>query len=316
MTTMKKIIFTLVASLALSTSFAKRLPDQPAEQEPTAPGVIKIATGPNGKGYSKLFKDIKSVCGNVVSLQEVNTDGGLGNLSALSTNKAKLGFAQLDTFMTMKNGDENIANLLQVIPLNHNYLHIVVSTTGVRVAGAKKWGGLSSEPDQFVRITSASQLRGKRVALVGSAQLLGRKLDKQLGYNMSFIDVATDDDAFAKVRSGEANAAFTVSGWPSGPVDKLDMKSGLTLASFDVPSVAPFVVKSVTYRGIGVYNVQVLASRNVLFTRPFKGASAKDVAKLKTCITNNLQDLKEGEYEPGWNEVKNVDQNLGVDTFK
>lgn len=314
---MKNIVIGLCIALASTVSLAKKLDGAPVDDAPSGTqSGLKIATGPAGKGYSNLFRDIKAVCGNTVSLQELNTDGGLGNLNALSLNKAKLGFAQIDAFVSMKAIDENIGGLLQVIPLNHNYLHIVVSSKGYVIPGAKKWGGLSSNPDQVVRITAASQLRGKKVALVGSAQLLGRKLDKSLGFGMQFIDVATDADAFKLVQTGNVHAAFTVSGWPSGTVDKLEMASGLTLVPFDVPAAAPFTVKAITYRKIGVWGVQALASRNVLFTRPFKGSANKEVAKLKACIAANLPEMQDGEYEPGWNEVKDVNQNIGIEQFK
>ncbi len=63
-----------------------------------------------------------------------------------------------------------------------------------------------------LRITKMSELRGAPVALVGSAQLMVRQLDKVLGYKMQYIDVDSDEAAFQKVRSGQAFAAFTIAG--------------------------------------------------------------------------------------------------------
>ncbi len=100
---MKKI-FAFIASIVLSASAMAQIQ------------TLKVATGPVDKGYSAIFKDMKAVCGDKVNLVEVNSSGGLENLSLLSTNKASIGFAQIDTVMAMRNGDENIAALQQITP--------------------------------------------------------------------------------------------------------------------------------------------------------------------------------------------------------
>jgi hypothetical protein len=59
-----------------------------------------------------------------------------------------------------------------------------------------------------------------------------------------------------------------------------------------------------------VYNVNTVGVQNVLFTRPFKGEAAGQVSALKSCIARNLTKLQEGNYEPGWNEIKSVDASV------
>ena len=152
---------------------------------------VKVATGPKGKGYSLLFADIKKVCGAKVNLCEVTTKGGLDNLNALSTKEADIGFVQVDTYNDMKNGDENIAALQAVEPLNWNYLHVITATNGFTVVGEKKYGFMKGDNKQII-INKFSDLRGQTVAVVGSAALLGRKLDKQLGYGMNIVDAKDD----------------------------------------------------------------------------------------------------------------------------
>ena len=118
------------------------------------------------------------------------------------------------------------------------------------------------------------------------------------------------------VKTGNVDAMMSVSGWPAGVFDKLTTANGVTMINFDVPSAAPFIVKGITYRNIGVYNAQTLASRNILVSRPFAGSKSKSVNALKECIAANLQELREGEYEPASNEVKNINQDFGVASFK
>lgn len=302
----------LILCGATSSALAARDPDAPA----AACTGLKVATGAPGKGYSKLFADMRTVCGAVVPLCEVNTEGGLDNLNSLSTKEADIGMAQVDTWATMKLGDENIDSLQGVMALNANYLHVVTASRGFRISGAAKWGGLSKEDDQVVTIQRFSELRGRRVALVGSAQLLGRQLDRVLQFKMELVDVETDAKAFEMVRNGSVAAALSVSGWPSGTLKNLKQDSGLTLVPYDVQTPNPQMnVRTLNYRGLGVYNNNALAIPNVLFTRPFKGDKAGEVAKLKACLAGKLGELQEGSFEPGWNEIKDSNNTYDVPKF-
>lgn len=267
---------------------------------------LKVATGPANKGYSKLFDDLVRVSNNAVPLCEVQTAGGLDNLTILSIKQADVGIAPIDALEQMKAGDDNIAGLQVVATLNSNFLHVVTSVRGYQIEGPKKFGVLQGDMRQL-RINKMSDLRNAKVALVGSAQLLVRQLDKALGLKMQYLDVASDADAFKLVLSGEAFAAFSVAGWPHGQISKLASNSGLTVVSFDMPVNAPYKVRPFSYKNIGVYNVKALSVQNVLVTRPFSGRKSADVAALKQMITRELPELKDGDYEPAWNEITNLD---------
>lgn len=306
---MKKIVIASILAIVSATAFAAPAADAPAAD---CEGV-KVATGPKGKGYSTLFADIKKVVGNSVALCEVNTSGGLDNLNALSTKEADIGFVQIDTWNDMKNGDENIAALQYVMPMNSNYLHVVTSTRGFVVETPKKLFGTEKKT---VVINNFSDLRGQRVALVGSAQLLGRKLDKQLGFNMIAIDAKSDAEAFDLVKKGQVAAALTVSGWPSGTVKALSQADNLTLVPFNVSIGEPYKVKPLNYKNIAVYNNNSLGIPNVLVTRSFSGQRAANVAKIQAGIVNNLTELKEGNFQPAWNEVNPNAQVNGMTKFK
>ncbi len=306
---MKRFIIASILAIASLGAYAAPAADAPAAD---CEG-LKVATGPKGKGYSTLFADIQKVTGGKVALCELNTAGGLDNLNALSTKEADVGFVQIDTWMDMKNGDENIAALQYVMPMNNNYLHVVTLASGFNVEVAKKFFGTDKK---LVVINSFADLRGQRVALVGSAQLLGRKLDKQLGYNMQFIDVKSDADGFAMVKNGQAAAVLTVSGWPSGTVKQLQQADGLTLVPFNAPIGEPYKVKPLNYKNIAVYNNNSLAIPNVLVTRAFTGSRQANVAALQTAITRNLTELKEGNYQPAWNEVNPATPVANMTKFK
>lgn len=278
---------------------------------------LRIATGKKGKGYSKLLADMQAVCGGKVAMSEVETEGGLQNLTILAANQADLGFVQLDTLQDMKSTDEAIGNLLAVLPLNSNLLHIVALSEGYKQVGARTWGGLKAPEATTIPLESLSSLKGLPVALVGSSQKLVRMLDRRNNLGMSFTDVDTDDQALAMVKVGHAAAMFSSSGWPSGVVGKLKRESGLKLLGFDLPVQAPYQVVRKNYNNLGAYNVGFLAAPNVLVSRPFKvgGVNGKAVTTLQACISKNLVNLQEGRYEPAWAEVKSLGDTSGWPRF-
>lgn len=301
-----KITKLMIATLMVMTAHFSQAAKVDGGPQAACEG-LKVATGKPGKGYSKLFKNLTDATNNNPRLCEVITDGGLDNLTVASKKKADVVFAQYDQLKFMAQGDPNIAALQVVATLNSNFLHIVVNAAGVNQTGPKKMMILAGDTTN-IRIRSLSDLKGRTVALVGSAKLLGRQLDKDMQLNMNFVEVEEDPAAFVMVQKGQVFAALTMAGWPSGPVDALTSAQGLTLAAFDGPTNNPlYTVKSYSYKKIGVYNQPALAIQNVLLARPFVGQKVNDVLKLKEAIAAALPDLKDGDFEPGWNEINTLD---------
>ena len=288
----KMIIASAFAALALPV-FAAPAADAP----PADCNGIAVATGPAGKGYSMLFRDMQKVCGGVVKMCEVRTDGSLDNLNVLATKEADIGFVQVDNWSTMKKNKPGIASLQYLFPTNYNFLHVLVRSevpdTGWRRLLTKKGDSINKFTD----------LRGKTVVLVGSANLLGEQLNRQLKYDMKFKEAPNDKAAIDMVKAGQADAVFTVSGWPSGVVNSLSRSDKITMVPFDAQIGEPYKVQPLDYKNIAVYNSNTLAAPNALVTRPFTEKRAQQVAALRSCILNNLTELKEGRYHPAWNEV-------------
>jgi TRAP-type uncharacterized transport system substrate-binding protein len=289
-----------------------------AQADPAVPAnALRIATGKAGKGYSKLFADINAVCGTKVALTEVETEGGLQNLTTLAANQADLGFVQLDTLQDMKVSDEAISALQAVLPLNMNLLHIIGKADGYNFKTEKKYGGLVGGSNVNVPVTKFSDLKGLPVAVVGSARALGRVLDRRHAMGVTFVDVETDEQGLAKLKSGEVAALMSSGGWPSGPVQKLKRDSGLRLVQFDAAVQAPYQLVKKNYENLDAFNHAFLAAPNLLVTRPFSptGAMGRNVGALQSCIQKNLVNLQEGKFEPAWPEVKNVLESYGWPRF-
>ncbi len=309
---------TLLSATALAVALGLLAPTYTiAQTEPTqTAGALRIATGKKGKGYSKLFADINAVCGAQIPLSEIETEGGLQNLTTLAANQADLGLAQIDTLQDLKGSDEAIAALVAVLPLNTNLLHMVAPSGMFTYDGPQRMWPLKPEKIS-VAVAKLSDLKGLPVAVVGSARAMGRALDRRHALNLQFIDVDTDEQALAKLKAGEVAAMFSTSGWPSGPIQKLRRDSGVRLLPFDLAAHAPYQLVRKNYDNLNTFNHAFLAAPNLLLARPFTatGTKGRALAALKTCILKNLVNLQEGPFEPAWRDVKNTTDTLGWPKF-
>jgi TRAP-type uncharacterized transport system substrate-binding protein len=301
---MKTVIAILFSALSFNAYASKAVTsgdDAPARNA----NVLKIATGPKDKGYNMIFRNLQEVCGDKVPMAEVRSTGGLDNLSIMTAKKADMGTAQLDTIKDMAPGDENIQALKAVAPLNYNYLHVLTAAAGYQYDQGREWYGVKKAP-QIVRVTKFSELKGRNVALVGSAQLMAYALQKNYlkDYGMRFINAASDAEAAKLVLSGQAQAMMTVSAAPYSWVSSLTPASNLTMIPFDEDIGGVYVVRKLNYKNINIYNLKALAVPNVLLARDFGGRKADQVQALYQCMVANLQELKDGEYEPAWNEMR------------
>lgn len=280
-------------------------------QDASAP-VLRIATGPKDGVYTQMALDMQKVCGQIVPMTFVPSQGGLENLNRLSANEADLGFAQIDLMQRMgKNGDQNIRDLQAVVTLHSNLLHVLAKKNGAKNLDKSL---LNPFGDSRRAINKFSDLKGARVALVGSAQLTGQSLEEQLGYGMSFRPADTADKAFEMLNADKVDAVFITGGWPYGPISSLPSGSGLMLLEYDLKPQAPFTQMKRNYPNMMSYNLSFLASTNVLLSNPFKpnGMRGKMVAALQKCIVKNLDELQEGPYQAAWKEVHSPLDAMGI----
>ena len=275
---------------------------------------LRVASGPAGKVYELMARDMQGVCGSTVLLQSVSSSGGLQNLSLLSANEADLGIVQLDVLRDMRSGDENMLALQAVMPLHNNLLHVISLADGSLVDATLVRGVRIPLTGQTVVLRKFSELRGMTVAVVGSAQLTGQALEKQLAYKMRFVVADSDDQALALLRSGQVQAIFTLGGWPLPAVARHRVGSGLALVDYDLPPLAPYLAVKRNYQELDAFNLSFLAVPNLLVARQFRagGAMAARVATLQTCLRQQLDRLQEGRYQPGWKEVKDATLTFGI----
>jgi ABC-type amino acid transport substrate-binding protein len=282
---------------------------------------LAFATGEAKKGYSKVFANINELCNASVPLKEVNTNGGLDNITTLVDKGATVGISQIDTWQSLSGGDEAIGRLKAVASLNYNLMHIVVQKDGFdagrQCTGKEAFGKCITGDWQPVKkvIEKESDLKGLTVAAVGSAQVLARTyLNKKLGLGIEVTDVdakankSGDQIAFEMLKTGKVQAVITMAAYPAGgtSVGGLKQEDGLALANFTQQVGGGFRVVKKNYKNIGAYNVPFLAVPNILWARPVdpNGPTGQQITALKACLTVNLKKFQDGEgFEPSWSDA-------------
>ncbi len=289
-----------------------------AAEDTSASNALRIGSGPDGKVYQQLVRDMQSICGNDVPILNVPSIGGIPNLMMLSASQADLGIVQLDTLREIgNNGDENIQNLQVVMPLHTNLLHMVSLREGSKVGETIVKGMVVPMTGEQRVLRKFSDLKGVKVAVVGSTMLLGQRLSNQYGYGMDLRKAENDDDALKLLRENKVQAIFTDGGWPLPSIARHKADSGLQLVEYDLPAQPPFSIVKRNYQNLDAFNLPFLGSPNVLVTRPFKpgGEMGKKVAALQSCLLKNLESLQEGRYHAAWKEIKDPMDSWGLARF-
>jgi TRAP-type uncharacterized transport system substrate-binding protein len=234
----------------------------------------------------------------------VETEGGLQNLTVLAANKADLGFVQLDTFNAMRESDTSIDALQTLMAMNTNLLHVVARSSGFKRPPSSLIDRFSGS--RTVVVGGIGDLKNLPVAVVGSARALGRELDRKQKLGLEFVDVSTDEEGLGLLKRGTVAALFSTSGWPSGPVQALKRSDGLYLVRFELTVPQPYQIVTRSYENVDAFKLPFLGVQNLLMTRPFTpdGTYGRAVAALRECMKKNLLALREGPYEPSWQEIK------------
>lgn len=310
---MKNVTATFPRTCILATALSAALALPAASQDTHPTHALRIGSGPTGKVYELIVRDIQAVCGAEVPVESVQSIGGIPNLMMLSASQAELGIVQLDTLRAVaRDGDENIKSLQAIMPLHMNLLHVLTLKQGSRE-------GMDKIPlfGSAKVIRKFSDLKDATIAVVGSTQLLGQTLNASLNYGMKLLVADSDDHAIRMLRENQAQAIFTDGGWPLPSVTRHAQESGLALVEYDPPVVAPFTAVKRSYPNLGALNYTFLGSPNLLVTRPFRatGDIGKRVAALQNCLLKNLDELKEGRYHAAWKDIKNPTDTLGVPRF-
>jgi hypothetical protein len=268
---------------------------------------LRVASGPTGKVYEQIVRDMRATCGDAASLCTLNTQGGVQNLQMLSANEAELGLVQIDLLHKLKDSDANVATLKAVMPLHANLLHVITLAEGSLVDfWTWPWTEIRVPfTGRKVVFGKYSELRGRTLALVGSAQLTAQMLEEHRSFELRLLSVDSDEQALAMLRKGEVQAILSLAGWPMPVLARQTGGTDLKLADFDVVPRVPYKTVKRNYQNLGVLNLTMLAVPNLLVARPFNaaGRQGQRVSALQSCLLQQLDELKDGRHQAAWKEI-------------
>jgi TRAP-type uncharacterized transport system substrate-binding protein len=319
---LKAIALIAIAFACTATAFA-------------APPTLKFATGKADKAFSKLYGNINKYCAEEVATEELNTTGGFENVGVLTDKVASLAFVPIDVYQAMAGTDDAVGMLRGVMSLNSNMLHIVVKKSGYaydyldqndkycdgKEIFGKCTGDWKPKKKSATKvITTVEDLKGLKVAAVGSAQVLARSyFNKKLSYNLDIENIELDKDALDKLEKGQVKAVLTTLAYSNTSfVSLMKPERGLTLVDFNLQPSAPYKIMKKNYKNLGIFGRQFLTVSNILMARPLDPASEAgiQVTKLKACINTKLDRLKTDDgTEPSWSDVTSTALPEGIPSW-
>ncbi len=271
-----------------------------------------FSTGNPQNTYAKMFKNISAYYPNLC--ENSNTTGGFDNILNILRRNADVGLAQSDTIDIVQRTDSMVTkNIRSLMSLHANTMHIIVLRNGILLKeGSEGFLGYGSSKEQRQIIVDMRDLRGKKVAVLGSALPTSTIINERLQLSIDAIEVFKPEEGISKLQNNEVVAFLAMGGKPLSWVEKLDGKM-FNLAAFDPSDIQRlgnfYIPTKVSYKNLGLFGLPCLSVQNELFVWNYKGKRAADLIALKNAIIENLEEIKEDRAShPAWQEVEDPEK--------
>lgn len=262
---------------------------------------LKVSTGGSSGTYSKMTKEIMSVCSSQIPITEVNSSGSVQNLDRIIGNETNSGFTQTDVLF-YRSRTEDLSNIKTLVALNPEDVHVVALAQSKEMVGGTL--GFGAKP---VQINSVNDLGGKIVVAAGGSFVTAQVIRLQTEIPFQVAEMQSVEAALAAVASGQAAAAILVGGSPLGQVANLDRN--YKLLSFPDVTVAKlknvYTKSRLSYSKMGAAGVQSVSTDSLFVSRNYKSPKfIEGMSKLRTCILENIDTLAETQgNHPAWSKV-------------
>lgn len=290
---MKKLFASLFASALLFV----------CSLQPVAAQQLKVATGGPTGTYSKMLKEIVQTCGSNVAITEQNTSGSTENVNLLVGNQVNGGFVQTDV-LHFRASTEDMAGIKTLLTLHPEEVHVLVLEGPNKAAGILDRVGLG---DKTVPLNSVKDLQGRTVGAVGGSFITAQVIRIQSEVAFKVVEFPDNKALVAALTAKQVDAALMVGGSPLGAVAEL--KGGYKLLSFPEDLIGKlknvYRPARLNYTNINSRGVQTVATDALFVTREYKSAKfVEALGGLRSCITKNIDDLKETTgMHPKWQVV-------------
>jgi uncharacterized protein len=295
---MRKIILA-VATVLISATLVSA---QPAAS-------LRLATGGDGGTYYTMGNNLATYCGAGLQLQVQKTGGSDDNIERLtSANRADIGIVQKDILFKRSkiNKDSAVANLLAVMPLHGEAMHIVVKKN----SDVQKFSDLGAVTGRNLWLTTVGGKAGKKVGAYGGSIESAEIVRALSGVEYEVVPVNDVNAGLGALAKGEIDALLAMGGAPLGWVNEKLNRNEHRLIPFDINMekvAGAYRRMNITYTKLGVNALPSIATDAVLVTRNFtSGEKIQAVSLLRKCITSELTKIQEADDTHG--QWQNVDK--------
>lgn len=279
-----------------------------AQEDAASPVGLTIAGGggaKQGSVYSSVLATLSQRCStDNMKLTEVNTSGGVENLTLLRTRKVRAAIVPNDLLYAAKlENPASVSNLKVVIPLHNEDVHLfarddVKTEGGFNVLG-KQIGGTSIE------FNRPEDLKGRVVGAVGGSAVTARVLSELLDIGFTVKNYESNLALAKALTAKEIDAGLVVAGSPSPVVDSLRGFKLLPLRG-NTNTNAVYTATKIQYAHMGNNRAaDTLSTQALLVAGPFRGQEAiGQLASLRSCFLKNLDAIADADgSHPVWSTM-------------
>ena len=268
---------------------------------------VILSTGTATGTYSSFLKSIQAVCGDSVTIEELNSSGSDQNIDNMINRAADGGFVQSDTlqFTAMNDPRASDSQIRVLVPMYPEEVHVVALRDLSKVSGGVNLFGKNIGGNKQV-LNSLADLEGVKVGTWGGSTTTARAIAYLGSVKYETVQFPDDKSAKAALDKGEIAAIIAVGGQPLKFVSSLNQNYKLLkIDSGLADKVKAYSKARITYRNLDSNGVDTISARSMLVVRNYATPSRKErLAALKQCILKNEGTFKEGTgHHPKWSDV-------------
>ena len=265
----------------------------------------KISSGGKGGAYHTMTNQLIAMCATDGSVVNVEQNGGSpATITDIVNNKAAGGLVQFDV-LWMRSRNQDLTSIKTLIPMHREQVHVVVLNKDVKQGGVMGFGGTTTV------LNDVRSLKGLTVAAQGGSVYTAQAINQLSGLGFGIqSDYKKGDEVLAAVREGKVHAAIFVGGAPMEAIGKLGRE--FRLLPFDAQTIDKikdvYRPKSVVYENLSTTGTPTVEVDALFVVNDYKSVKmSTTLNKLRTCIKDNIDDLRETDgSHPAWRSVNLV----------
>lgn len=264
---------------------------------------LNIATGAKDLTYSRMFNQLAAMCGQRVSLVEMNSTGSLENMDLLVGNKVNAAIVQTDVIYLRAKTD-NLGHIRTLVTLHPEEVHLVTKAAG-RTEGGYGVGSFRVGAKD-VRLDQITDLEGRTVGAVGGSITTARVIQLLSEIRFRVVEFTNTKELIAAIGQ-QVDAALFVGGAPLGAIEKLSREYKLLMIDEKTAAkmAAVYSRARISYANMNSMGVPTVATDAILVTRDYKTPTyVSALSILRQCMYSNIDELRDkAGNHPKWQFV-------------